>query len=297
MHPGGVTMTTAQTTTAPRRRTELAAFLRSRRERITPEDVGMPPGPRRRTPGLRREEVAQLAGVGVTWYTWLEQGRPINASTQVLDAVARTLRLDGAEREHLYRLADIPEATVDEEADTLPAEVQGILDALVPMPAAVANGRSDILAWNAAYAAIFPHIVAARPCERNSLWMVFTLPPCCNPVVNLEEAAPGHVAVFRHRYSRHLGEPGWKELVRRLQEASPQFARLWASHDVALPGQSDKVFRHHAVGVIRTRTTNMEITASPDARLVVYTPTDEESRERIGWLIANPDAAAVDHSH
>src|SRR5512138_1463827 len=90
------------------RRAELAAFLRSRRERITPADAGLPPGPRRRTPGLRREEVAQLAGVGVTWYTWLEQGRPINASVQVLDAIARTLRLDPAEREHLYRLGDVP---------------------------------------------------------------------------------------------------------------------------------------------------------------------------------------------
>ncbi|SNS37821.1 helix-turn-helix transcriptional regulator [Actinomadura mexicana] len=281
----------------PRRRTELAAFLRSRRERITPEDVGMPPGLRRRTPGLRREEVAQLAGVGVTWYTWLEQGRPINASTQVLDAVARTLRLDGAEREHLYRLADVPDAAVEEEAGSLPEDVQGILDALAPMPAAVANARSDILAWNSAYSAILPHVPTARPCERNSLWMVFTLPPCCNPVANLEEAAPGHVAVFRHRYSRHLDEPGWKELVRRLQAASPLFARLWASHDVALPGPSVKVFRHHAAGEIRTRTTSMDITASLNARLVVYTPTDEQSRERIGRLLADPAAAALDHRH
>src|SRR5258708_28745579 len=92
------------------RRAELAACLRSRRERITPEDVGLAPGIRRRTAGLRREEVAMLAGVGVTWYTWLEQGRPINASTQVLDAVARTLKLDQPEREHLYRLADVPAA-------------------------------------------------------------------------------------------------------------------------------------------------------------------------------------------
>ncbi|WP_433479381.1 helix-turn-helix transcriptional regulator [Spirillospora sp. CA-142024] len=291
------TATARRNGAGPRRRTELAAFLRSRRERITPEDVGMPPGPRRRTPGLRREEVAQLAGVGVTWYTWLEQGRPINASTQVLEAVARTLRLDGAEREHLYRLADVPDAAVDEEAGTLPEDVQAILDALVPMPAAVANGRSDILAWNSAYAAIFPHVVTARPCERNSMWMAFTLPPCCNPVVNMEEAAPGHVAVFRHRYSRHLDEPGWKELVRRLQAVSPQFARLWASHDVALPGPSVKVFRHHAVGEIRTRTTSMDITASPDARLVAYTPTDEESRERIGWLLDHPEAAAPEHRH
>ena len=101
-------MSTTTVADARTRRTELAAFLRSRRERITPEDAGLPPGLRRRTAGLRREEVAQLSGVGVTWYTWLEQGRPINASTQVLDAVARTLRLDQPEREHLYRLADCP---------------------------------------------------------------------------------------------------------------------------------------------------------------------------------------------
>src|SRR6185437_6233471 len=102
-------MTTAPKATAARR-TELAAFLRARRERIRPEDVGLPPGTRRRTAGLRREELAQLAGVGVTWYTWLEQGRPINASVQVLDAVATTLRLDAVERAHLFRLADLPGA-------------------------------------------------------------------------------------------------------------------------------------------------------------------------------------------
>ncbi|TDD88681.1 XRE family transcriptional regulator [Actinomadura darangshiensis] len=291
------TGTTRRGGTGQRRRTELAAFLRSRRGRITPEDVGMPPGPRRRTPGLRREEVAQLAGVGVTWYTWLEQGRPINASTQVLDAVARTLRLDTAEREHLYRLADVPDAAAGEEAGSLPEDVQMILDALVPIPASVANARSDILAWNSAYAAIFPQVETARPCERNSMWMAFTLPPCCNPIVNLEEVAAGQVAVFRHRYSRHLDEPGWKDLVRRLQAASPEFARLWASHDVALPGESVKVFRHRAVGEIRTRATNMDLTASPGARLVACAATDQGSRDRIAWLLANPEAAAPEHRH
>ena len=105
---GDVAMGDATMRTTQRRRPELASFLRSRRARVTPADVGMPPGLRRRTPGLRREEVAQLSGVGVTWYTWLEQGRPINASAQVLDAVARTLRLDPPEREHLYRLAQVP---------------------------------------------------------------------------------------------------------------------------------------------------------------------------------------------
>src|SRR6266705_1267856 len=124
------------------RRAELAAFLRSRRERISPEDVGLPPGLRRRTTGLRREEVAQLAGVGVTWYTWLEQGRPINASMQVLGAIARTLKLDQAEREHLYRLADVPDAAsggraAAEICPQVTPEVQGILDNLSPLPASM----------------------------------------------------------------------------------------------------------------------------------------------------------------
>src|SRR5262245_15206489 len=129
------------------RRAELGAFLRSRRERITPEDAGLPPGTRRRTAGLRREEVALLAGVGVTWYTWLEQGRPINASTQVLDAVARTLRLDQPEREHLYRLADIPVAGQPPGAcEPLAPEIQQILDGLTTLPASVVNERFDLLA-------------------------------------------------------------------------------------------------------------------------------------------------------
>src|SRR6478736_3610635 len=139
------------------RRSELAAFLRSRRERISPEDVGLPPGTRRRTAGLRREEVAQLAGVGVTWYTWLEQGRPINASVQVLDAVARVLQLDTTEREHLYRLAGIPfvrEPGSDEEV--VGKEVLGILHSLDPLPAVVFNSRYDVQASNETYRALWP---------------------------------------------------------------------------------------------------------------------------------------------
>src|ERR1700742_2194684 len=122
------------------RRSELAGFLRARRERLTPQEVGLPPGPRRRTPGLRREELALLAGVGVTWYTWLEQGRPINASVQVLDAVARTLRLDQAEREHLYRLAEATPVRTGTGAGAgseppPPPAVVDILHSLSPSPA------------------------------------------------------------------------------------------------------------------------------------------------------------------
>src|ERR1700719_3202666 len=120
-----------------RRRAELGKFLKARRARLSPGDFGMPPGSRRRTPGLRREEVAQLSGVGVTWYTWLEQGRQINASPQVLGAVARTLLLDQAEREHLFRLADLPDAATaaggTPGCEQVLPEVQEIIDALAPM--------------------------------------------------------------------------------------------------------------------------------------------------------------------
>ena len=134
-----------------------------------PSDVGLPPGPRRRTPGLRREEVAQLAGVGVTWYTWLEQGRPINASVQVLDAIARTLRLDQAERAHLYRLADVP-GTADRRRPCVEVprrpEVQHILDALAPLPG-VAWSTSASTCWPGTTRTrrLFPGLTA-RPARR-----------------------------------------------------------------------------------------------------------------------------------
>ncbi|MBW8482843.1 helix-turn-helix transcriptional regulator [Actinomadura parmotrematis] len=281
----------------PHRRADLAAFLRSRRERITPEDVGMPPGPRRRTPGLRREEVAQLAGVGVTWYTWLEQGRPINASPQVLDAVARTLRLDAAERGHLYRLADLPDAAVPPQADTLPPEVRQIIDGMLPQPVSVVNDRGDVLVSNTAYDALFPTLRDAPPGERNTLWQIFTLPDCCNPLADLDREGPEHVAVFRHRYSRHKDEPAWRDFVRRLRAESPRFALLWDRQDVALPGPCDKVLRHAAVGEFRIRTTGFELTASPGVRMIVYTPADAESRERVAWLADHPEAAELVRAH
>jgi len=276
------------------RRAELASFLRSRRERISPEDVGMPPGARRRTPGLRREEVAQLAGVGVTWYTWLEQGRPINVSAQVLGAVARTLRLDAAERDHLYRLAEVaqPPAAVAERA-RLPEDLRVILDTLEPLPAAMVNHRSDVLAWNGTYAALFPDLVRLPAAARNSLWYMFTTPAGRELLVNLDEQAGRAVAVFRYRYTQHLGDPEWREFVDRLCAASPLFATMWATHNVAPPAPCDKRFRFPGVGEVATRTTNLEVAELPGVRLVVYTPIDESSRERIARLVVRARLVAV----
>src|SRR5215467_8404131 len=209
------------------RRSELAAFLRSRRERVTPEDVGLPAGSRRRTAGLRREEVAQLAGVGVTWYTWLEQGRPIRASVQVLEAVARTLRLDAIERQHLFRLAEAPDTTYpDESGPLLRPQIQ------------------VVLAWNTAYEVLFPYIAQASAGERNALLYCFTRPDCCTAVQNRADQLAAMVAQLRAAYGHHVGDPAWTSFIRRMEAASPEFTTIWATQDVAQPAQYVKVFRH-----------------------------------------------------
>jgi transcriptional regulator with XRE-family HTH domain len=287
-------MTTATTATAARR-TELAAFLRARRERISPEDVGLPPGPRRRTAGLRREELAQLAGVGVTWYTWLEQGRPINASVQVLEAVATTLRLDAVERAHLFRLADLPGAAAAAAADCadcpLPPEVQQILDG-IRFPACVLSERFDAIAWNDVYGALFPGVTEAPPGERNTLLVSLTAPVCCSPLDHQQQHCLALVGQLRAAYGRHVGDPAWTHFIRRLEAVSPLFAEAWASHDVALPTSHTKRFRHPTVGRITTTSTSFAVTAVPGARLIVYTPDDEPSQKALARLAAGAELDA-----
>jgi transcriptional regulator with XRE-family HTH domain len=286
-------MTGSATATAARR-IELAAFLRARRERISPEDVGLPPGTRRRTAGLRREELAQLAGVGVTWYTWLEQGRPINASVQVLDAVATTLRLDQVERAHLFRLAGLPgaaAAAADCGDCPLPPEVQQILDA-VKYPACVLTERFDLIAWNEVYAALFPDTTGAPAGERNTLLVGLTAPACCSPLQDKGTHCLGLVGQLRAAYGRHLGDPAWTHFIRRLEAVSPAFAEAWASHDVAQPTSHTKHFRHPAVGDITTTSTSFAVTAVPGARLVVYTPADEPSEKALTRLAEGADRDA-----
>ncbi|APE21594.1 transcriptional regulator [Streptomyces venezuelae] len=258
---------------------------------MTPEDVGMPPGLRRRTPGLRREEVAQLSGVGVTWYTWLEQGRPINASAQVLDAVARTLRLDRPEREHLYHLAEVPFEPERSAADVavVSPEIQGILDALDPHPAVLYNARYDVLATNTMYERLFfpegrDDLDTGPFGVRNVLWTLFSMPgPTC-PVVDRKRELPLMVAQLRGAYGRHVGEPAWEEYVRALAEASPEFVRLWRSGDVVPPGTRVKVFRHARVGQVRLTSVSLSVNGLPECRIVAYTPNDEESRNSLATL-------------
>jgi transcriptional regulator with XRE-family HTH domain len=267
------------------RRHELATFLRSRRERITPEDVGLPPGGRRRTPGLRREEVAQLAGVGVTWYTWLEQGRDINASAQVLEAVARTLRMDHQERAHLFRLAGIAPLTADSDCAMLPDHIQVVIDKLDPFPAMVMSPRFDLLAYNRAYNFMIDDIDSVPEDERNLIWLFFTH-PVWRLVCDGWDAAGNHlVAQLRASMASHLDDPMWSDLVERLLAASPEFAERWERHDVTAPGMSVKRFRNRLVGELHVNTTKLWLGRTGFAQLSTYSPADDETRLRLERLV------------
>ncbi|MGW2375983.1 MULTISPECIES: helix-turn-helix transcriptional regulator [Kitasatospora] len=274
-----------------RRRTELARFLKACRARVTPEDVGLPPGLRRRTPGLRREEVAQLAGVGVTWYTWLEQGRPINASEQVLLAVSRALRLDGTERQHLFRLAGMSPSPLAQPAPPeLSPSIQVILDSLAPLPAAVSNTRFDVLSFNRPYRSLFgtDRMRPAGGVFFNSLWCMLAAPSCCNPCENPEETLPRMVAVLRAAYGKHVGEPAWEEHVQRLSARSELFRELWARQEVSPPKTLLRMFRHPELGVMRLNATYLTMPGVPECYIVVYVPKSPEDRELVERLNSLP---------
>lgn len=266
------------------RRRELGVFLRSRRERLRPEQVGLPPSRRRRTPGLRREEVAQLAGVGVTWYTWLEQGRDIRPSVQVLDAIARTLQFDAHEHAHLFTLAGVAPTTVADQCLGLRATVQPILDQFEPFPACVLNARFDLLGFNRAYASFFDELQTMPIEERNVLWLTFTHPSWREVIVDWDDVVGRMVAEFRAAMADHLEEPAWKTLVARLHGASPEFTAFWERHDVQGIESRTKRALHPLVGLLRLDYTNLWLTPGAGTRVIAFTPADERTRRRLEML-------------
>jgi transcriptional regulator with XRE-family HTH domain len=264
-----------------RRRAELGKFLRTRRERLSPADFGMPAGLRRRTPGLRREELALLAGVGVSWYTWLEQGREINVSTQVLDALARTLRLDRAERWHMYVLAEAVPVAVSTGRCSLTEALTEILQALDPLPAVVTNSRFDILAENDAFRDLF-RFWHSLPCIHwNTLWCVLTEPTARDQLQGYDEHVRYLVARLRAAYARHVGDPDWEEDIRRLSGLSTEFTELWSRHEVAEFQPRIRAYNHPRAGELTFTTSELQVPASQEARLIVYTPADDETRKRL----------------
>jgi transcriptional regulator with XRE-family HTH domain len=273
--------TTSRAGAAQLRRRELGAFLRSRRERLTPGDVGLPPGGRRRTPGLRREEVASLAGVGMTWYTWLEQGRDINASEQVLDAIARTLLLDPHERAHLFTLAGTVAPGGAPENQAVSPELRAVLDQLHPYPAFVTNGRFDLLAYNRAYVGLLGDLDALPFEERNTVWIMFTKQTTARCFVDRDQAKPRMVAQLRGAMAEHIADPAWKCLVRRLQQHSPEFCELWERHEVAEPENARKRLLHRDLGLLQFNYLNTWLAPRTGLRLVSYIPADDATRDAV----------------
>jgi transcriptional regulator with XRE-family HTH domain len=269
------------------RRRELAEFLRSRRERITPQQVGVAEGGRRRTPGLRREEVAQLSGVGVTWYTWLEQGRDINVSEQVLVAIARTLLLDRDERAHLFTLAGAADLDIVTESDAVSPQHRAMLTKLDPFPACVQTAKYDVLAYNRAYNGLFSDFDAMPVEDRNCMWLLFTDPLWRKVIVDWDDAAARMVANLRGLMADHVGDDGWTALVARLTAASPEFVALWARHEVRSIENKAKRHHHPEVGLLEFETTNTWLAPRAGLRLIVYVPSDARTEQRVQSLIAD----------
>lgn len=220
--------------TLQRTRHELAAYLQARRASLSPGDVGLASGARRRTPGLRREEVAALAGVGLTWYTWLEQGRDIGVSSAFLDNLARVLKLDAGERRHLFLLAHArPPAEDGKTWCVVPPPVRRLMHDL-PHAAFVLNLRWDVLAFNDRADALFG-LGAHAPARRNLLWLLFTDPLLRERFIDWEQQAPRMLSSFRRDYARATQEADIHALVAELEQVSPEFKLWWRRHEVHAP--------------------------------------------------------------
>ena len=279
-------------TSSPPRRDELRAFLRSRRARLSPADVGLPDiGGPRRTPGLRREELAALAGVGVSWYTWLEQGRDINPSPDVLDALARALRLDAAERRTLFALARTELPLADDVAGSNPEDLDGDIGQLIalahslhPHPAYLLGPMTRILAWNRAASVVLGSPDHLPADTRYLLWWLLVAPGEGGLTPQREATARNTLARFRAEYARHAGEPEYEAFLMRIREHSAQFREWWSEHEVIEAQRGTKVIEHPRLGTLRLHHAQTVPTGQPELRMAVYAPADAATRAALATL-------------
>jgi transcriptional regulator with XRE-family HTH domain len=257
------------------KRRELGDFLRARRSRLTPESLGLPGRARRRTPGLRREEVAELAGIGVDWYIRLEQGRPVTPSVGTVDALARALRLTELEHQHLRALAGAGGRRAFQ-PETAPPSLRLVLESLT-QPAYVTGRRRDLVAWNAAAAEIFGFDALAAD-DRNILVAMLTLPRSRELFgAGWDEEAQRMVAQFRATHDLWAGDPAFMALLRRLRDGCPEFDAWWERHDVRRPVSGRKTLRHPTRGVIAFDHASFQANDDPGLKLVIYTPVPPDA--------------------
>jgi transcriptional regulator with XRE-family HTH domain len=266
---------------------ELAEFLRSRRARILPEQVGLPRGLRRRTPGLRRAEVALLAGVTPEWYTWLEQGRDIHVSAHVLECLARVLQMDANERAHLFLLALRQPPPVETfSPSTISPTLQQFLNGLGTSPACVVDPRLNVVAWNAASRVVFGDFATRTSRERNLIWLLCTA-PLRQANEEWEELARVYLAQFRAGYGRFINDPWWATQIAELSQVSSEFRELWARHDVLNVSEGRKTIHHPLAGELTFDFLFLQTVDSGDLRLLIHTPRSYSgTAEKIERLLA-----------
>lgn len=277
------------------RRALLGEFLRSRRARLRPADLGLSDyGDSRRVPGLRREELARLAGVSVDHYIRLEQGRSLHYSEAVLDAVARALQLNDDERNHLYRLAR-PSGTTS--ADTSVQRVrpglQRLLDSITDVPAYVVGRRVHVLAWNPLAAALITDFGALPPADRNLAKLVFTDENIMRLYRDWQHKADDVVAYLRLDAGRHPDDPQLTRLVSDLSVASPTFRRIWTEHPVRDKTHGAYWFRHPVVGDLELAYETLRLPDDPDQALITYTVADGTPSHNALRLLAQTSANRI----
>ena len=273
------------------RHAELAAFLRAQRARLRPADVGLPedshPG-RRRTPGLRREEVAEIAGVSVTWYTWLEQGRNISASEQVIDAVARALRLDPDQRRHIRGLAGLSTAPGETDVhDALP-RLQRLVDAAAPSIASVYDRHFDYVVWNIPYQRLRHDPSTVPASRRNLLWMMFGDEENRSRLVRWEPAARAVLSQFRAAAGQRPGDPRFATLVAELSQVSPEFREWWAEYPIRSFRPATIAVDHPGTGMIELEMFQLRPVEHPDMLLVLQVPRGRDALRRVTSLLDGP---------
>lgn len=268
----------------PKRRAELRQFLVSRRARISPAEAGLAgDGRRRRTPGLRREEVAVLAGVGPSWYQWLEQGRDISVSPQVLDAVARVLRLSDAERRHLYVLTDLnPPLPRPSDIRRVPPALLNLMQAWMPNPAHVIDRYWNKIAYNDAAAAAFGFDAGPVNC----IVRYFTDDGYRTDLNDSSGVAESIVAYYRGVTAGHPRDAHFGSVIDEASALSSTFGRLWATGDVAGNADVLKEYAHPDAGALRFESTQLQVPGHPDLTLVLHNPQDAVTTDRLNMLIA-----------
>ncbi|MDF3554519.1 helix-turn-helix transcriptional regulator [Bacillus cereus] len=260
----------------------LSAFLKAKRAQISPESVGLSAGNRRRTPGLRREEVAQLAGVSTTWYTWLEQGRDIKVSTIVLDCISKALQLNNDETDYLYDLAfetNLEITSPKKDQSKLSSSLIRILDELTYCPTIITDRHCHIVGWNPAAAYVFLDFEQIPNDQRNLIRLVFTRKELKALAVNWEHFVKGFLAIFRTYYGRYLDDEWYSQFIKEMSHSHSEFQGLWQESQVSKAPDMIIEFRHAKAGKMLFNLTSLQVQGDMDLRCSIYTPVEETDTE------------------